>query len=221
MGRARFHRSSDGPRVEQDGPIDPAQLRLAERRLLEAMRRFHRREPLRDDLRVDRLIAELRATEGSGTPGHRGSRRLSLSDGELRSVVDQLVATGALSRSGHRVRSAEGRPALEPVMRARVDGLLRTLGASATPSPAEQVATRLGIPAALLDQLRASGELVAVAPGIDYPRRSWAEISERLDRIAKDGDLSVRRIRDELRSTRRHAEAILRRHREDRAGAGR
>jgi len=209
-----------GPRVESDGPIDLAQLRLAERRLLAAMRRFHRREPLRADLRVDRLIAELRAAERSGSPGHRGGGRLSLSDGQLRGVVDQLVATGALSRSGHRVRSAGERPALEPLMRERVDELLRTLDqGGVTPPPAEQLATGLGIPAALLGQLRASGELVAVAPGIDYPRRMWVEISERIDRLGADDGLSVRRIRDELQSTRRHAEAILRRHREERAGA--
>jgi len=206
--------------MEPDGPIDPAQLRLAERRLLEAMRRFHRREPLRVDLRVDRLIAELRAAERSGSPGHRGSRRLALSDGQLRGVVDQLVAAGALSRNGHRVRSAGERPALEPVMRARVDELLRTLGqAGATPPPAERVAARLGIPGSLLGQLRAAGELVVVAPGIDYPRATWAEIGQRLDRLAASDQLSVRRIRDELGSTRRHAEAILRRHREERAGA--
>jgi hypothetical protein len=78
------------------------------------------------------------------------------------------------------------------------------------------VATRLGIPGALLAQLRASGELVAVAPGIDFSRGSWAEITGRLDRLTSEGELSVRRIRDELRSTRRHAEAILRRRREDR-----
>jgi len=57
-----------------------------------------------------------------------------------------------------------------------------------------------------------------VAPGIDYPRATWAEITERLDRLAASDQLSVRRIRDELASTRRHAEAILRRHREERAG---
>jgi hypothetical protein len=104
-------------------------------------------------------------------------------------------------------------------MRERVDELLRTLGqAGATPPPAERVAIRLGIPGALLGQLRASGELVAVAPGIDFSRGSWGDITGRLDRLATQGELSVRRIRDELRSTRRHAEAILRRHREERGG---
>jgi len=206
--------------VEPDGPIDPAQLRLAERRLQEAMRRFHRREPLRIDVRVDRLIAELRAAERSGSPGHRGGGRLGLTDGQLRGVVDRLVAAGALSRRGHRVRSAGGRPALDPLMRERVDELLRALAeAGATPPPAERVAARLGIPVPLLGQLRASGELVAVAPGIDYPRETWALITGRLDRIAAEGDPSVRRIRDELRSTRRHAEAILRRLRAERAGS--
>jgi len=59
-------------------------------------------------------------------------------------------------------------------------------------------------------QLRAAGEVVSVAPGIDYPRATWLEISERLDRLARGGRLNVARVRDDLRASRRHAEAILR-----------
>jgi hypothetical protein len=72
------------------------------------------------------------------------------------------------------------------------------------------VAARLGIPAALVDQLRAAGELIAAGPRIDYPRDAWTEISDRLDRLAAAAPLSVRDVRDELGTTRRHAEAILR-----------
>ncbi len=49
-----------------DGPIDPAQRRLAERRLLDTLRRLLRREPLRSDVRVDRLISEVRAADPPG-----------------------------------------------------------------------------------------------------------------------------------------------------------
>jgi hypothetical protein len=98
-------------------------------------------------------------------------------------------------------------------MRERVDQLLAALrDGGATPPPAERVAARLGIPAALLDQLRAAGELVAVGPRIDYPRGAWAAIEARLDRLALRGPLSVRSVRDELETTRRHAEAIVRRY---------
>ncbi|MEO8251014.1 MAG: hypothetical protein ABI978_00135 [Chloroflexota bacterium] len=195
-----------------DGPIDPTERRLAARRLLAALSRHHRREPLRLDLRVDNLVAELRAAEPSRATGHRGQRPLSLSDADLRGVVDDMVAAGILRRQGHRVRLADGPAVLDPIMRDRVDRLIDALReAGSVPPSAEGLAARLGIPVALVEQLRSSGELVPVAPRIDYPRATWAEINERLDRASAVAPLSVRLIRDELDTTRRHAEAILRR----------
>lgn len=153
---------------------------------------------------------ELRAGEPGRASSHRGRQPLTLSDGELRSVVDEMVVAGTLLRTGHRVELPAGGPSLDTVMRQRVDQLLATLAeGGATPQPADAIATRLGIPPGLVDQLRASGDLVAVAPRIDYPRERWLEISRRLDELAADGSASVREIRDELGTARRHAEAIL------------
>jgi len=195
----------------RDDPIDSGQRRVAERRLLVALRRHQRRSPLRPDLRVDTLVGELRAAEPHRASGHRGRQPLELSDGQLRSVVDRMVATGTLVRTGHRVQIPDAGPSLDPIMRERVDRLLSTLAAAgATPPPAEVVGARLGIPPALVEQLRAAGELISVAPRIDYPRQAWLEISGRLDRLAGEGAPSVRRVRDELGTARRHAEAILR-----------
>ena len=192
-------------------PIDPGQRLLAERRLLTALRRHQRRSPLQRDVRVDTLVGELRAGEPARATGHRGRQPLMLTDGQLRSVVDGLVAAGMLVRSGHRVQLADGAPSIDPIMRERVDQLLATLAAGgAMPPAAESIGTRLGIPPALIDQLRAAGELIAVAPRIDYPRAAWLEISHRLDVLAVAGAPSVRRVRDELGTARRHAEAILR-----------
>jgi hypothetical protein len=194
-----------------DGAISPVQRRLAERRLLRAMRRHQRRSPLRPDLRVDALVGEVRAEEPGRASTHRGRHPLTLSDLELRAVVDGMVAAGALLRTGHRVQLAEGRPSLDSIMRERVDRLLATLTAGgASPPPADGVATRLGIPPGLLDQLRRAGELVAVAPRIDYPRAAWLAIARGVDDLAVDGTPSVRQVRDGLGTTRRHAEAILR-----------
>jgi hypothetical protein len=160
---------------------------------------------------VDSLVAEARAGEPDRATGHRGRRQLMLSDAELRSVVDGMVAAGALLRTGHRVQLPDAGQSLDPIMRERVDQLLATLAAGgASPPPAEAEATRLGIPVALVDQLRAAGELVSVAPRIDYPREAWLEISRRLDRLAATGPLSVGLVRDELGTARRQAEAILR-----------
>lgn len=194
-----------------DGPIDPIQRRLAERRLLTVLRRLERRSPLRRDVRVDALVRELHAGQPGRATGHRGRQPLTLSDGELRSVVDGMVAAGALQRTGHRVQLPGAGPSLDPVMRERVALLLAALAAeSMKPPAAETVATRLGIPPAILDQLRSAGELVAVAPRIDYPRETWLHITRRLDQLAADGAPSVRTVRDELGTARRHAEAILR-----------
>jgi hypothetical protein len=196
------------------GRIDPAQRRLAERRLFDTLRRILRREPLRGDVRVDRLISEVRAADPRRPSAHRGRQPLTLTDGDLRNLVDELVALGALRREGHRVGLAAAASNLDPIMHERVHQLLATLGASgATPPPAESVAARLGVPPALVEQLRAVGDLVPVGPRIDYPRSSWATISAQLDRLAVEAPLSVRGVRDALGTTRRHAEAIMRWHR--------
>jgi hypothetical protein len=93
----------------------------------------------------------------------------------------------------------------------RIDRLMAELGsAGAVPPPVDGVAARLGIPAALVAQLRASGRLVEIGPRMDYPREAWAGISDRLDRLASEVPLSVQAVRDALGTSRRHAEAILR-----------
>lgn len=205
-----------------DGPIDPAQQQLAERRLLDALRRSHRREPLRADIRVDTLIALLHGAADARPAGHRGATPLALDDAALRAVIDGMVERGEMLRRGHRVRMPDHEPGLSPAMRERVDRLLGGLReAGAAPPPIDGLAARLGIPPGVVAQLRAAGEVVSLAPGIDYPRASWLEINVRLDWLARSGHLSVGRVRDDLRATRRHAEAILRYRREERLRASR
>ena len=175
------------------------------------MRRHQRRTPLRPDLRVDALVAQLRGAEPARASGHRGQRALTLSDAELRTVVDGLVLAGSMLRTGHRVRLPDDDiPALDPVMRERVEVLVATLtAAGARPPSAEALATRLGVPAQLLDQLRASGELVSIGPRIDLTRESWAALATRLEQLAAAGPLSVAIVRDDLDTARRFAERIL------------
>jgi hypothetical protein len=190
-----------------------ADARLADRRLIAALRRLHRREPLKADLRMDAVVAEARADPAEGRPaGHRGSGTLrAWSDADLRTRLDALVTKGRVAREGRRVRLAEHQPLIsDPVMRERVDRLLVGLREAGADVPrVDALAARLGIPAGVLDQLRASGDLIALGPGIDYPPDVLAELLARTDALARRGPLNVARVRDELRISRRQAEALL------------
>ncbi|HEY8177872.1 MAG TPA: hypothetical protein VIH19_04700 [Candidatus Limnocylindria bacterium] len=197
------------PEGADPGPIDQRQRRIAERRVTHALQRIHRREPMAADIRVDTVVAAVRAAPRPAA-GHRGSTPLALDDAAVRQVIDGMVEAGALVRSGHRVRLPNHRPGLDPVMRERADRLLDGLReAGAEPPRVEALAARLGITPAVLAQLRRSGELVAIGSGVDYPRDLWESIEARVDRVAERGPLTVARLRDGLRTSRRHAEAIL------------
>jgi hypothetical protein len=191
------------------GAIDPEQRRVAERLVLAALRRFHREQPLAVDLRMDALVARVRsAAERRPPTRHRGSTPLTLEDAELRRVIDDLVADGRLVRRGRRIGLADAKPGLDPEMDDRVRRLLEGLrSAGAEPPRVDGLAARLGIPPTVLDQLRSGGILRHIAPGIDYPADVWSALHARVD--AMRGERSVGRVRDELRTSRRHAEAIL------------
>ena len=191
------------------GAIDPEQRRVAERLVLGALRRFHREQPLSVDVRVDALARRVRAAAGrKPPPRHRGATPLTLDDADLRRVIDEMADSGRLARNGRRVGLPGSRPELDPAMVERVDRLmegLRTAGAE--PPRVDGLAGRLGIPPAVVDQLRAGGLLRQVAAGIDYPADVWSTILARVDAMA--GTPTVARLRDELGTSRRHAEAII------------
>lgn len=191
------------------GAIDPEQRRVAERLVLAALRRHHREQPLAAGIRTDALVTRVRAAAGHRPPPrHRGSTPLTLDDAGLRWVIDDMAADGRLSRDGRRVRLPDASPGLDPEMEARVERLLLGLReAGAAPPRVEGLAARLGIPPAIVDQLRTAGILRHIGPGIDYPSDVWVSLSARLEDM-RDAR-SVARVRDELRTSRRHAEAIL------------
>ena len=191
------------------GAIDPEQRRLAERLVLAALRRFHREQPLAADLRMDTLVSRVRASAARRPPPrHRGAAPLLLEDADLRRVIEDMVSVGRLMRDGRRIRLPEARPGLDPEMDAKVRALLEGLRASgAEPPRVDGIASRLGIPPTVVDQLRSSGLLRQIAPGIDYPADVWSALHARVEEM--HGPMSVGRLRDELRTSRRHAEAIL------------
>jgi hypothetical protein len=198
--------------VSEPGPIgaiDPEQRRVAERLVLAALRRFHKEQPLSVDLRMDSLVSRVRSASGrKPPPRHRGATPLTLEDAELRRVIEEMADDGRLRRVGRRVGLPESRPGLDPEMAERVDRLLEGLrSARAEPPRVDGLAGRLGIPPTVVDQLRAGGVLRQVAPGIDYPADVWSTLLARV--AGMSGSLSVARVRDELHTSRRHAEAIL------------
>ena len=191
------------------GAIDPEQRRIAERLVLAALRRFHREQPLSVDLRMDSLVSRVRAAAArKPPPRHRGATPLTLEDADLRRVIDDMATDGRLRRTGRRIGLPESRPGLDPEMAERVDRLLDGLrAAGAEPPRVDGLAGRLGIPPSVIDQLRAGGVLRQVAPGIDYPTDVWSALLARIEGMS--GSLTVARVRDELHTSRRHAEAIM------------
>jgi hypothetical protein len=204
--------------VEQ--PIDQDRRRTAERRVLDAMRRFHRTEPLARDIRVDALLRRVRAAaDADRRPrSHRGAAPLDLTDPELQAVVGGLVASGQLERRGHRVNLPGQRPGLSPEMAARVDRLIEGLrAAGAEPPRVDAVAARIGIPPPVVEQVRGSGMLVSLGPGIDYPRDVLERLLERIGGLSTRGPLTTGRVAVALGTSRRYAEALLERYRARRA----
>lgn len=191
------------------GSIDPEQRRVAQRLVLAALRKFHREQPMSVDLRVDALVSRVRSAAGrKPPPRHRGATPLTLDDADLRRVIDDMADDGRLARNGRRVGLPESRPAMDPEMEERVDRLLEGLrAAGAEPPRVDGLAGRLGITPTVVDQLRAGGVLRQIAPGIDYPADVWSALQARVQ--AMGPTLSIARVRDELRTSRRHAEAIL------------
>jgi hypothetical protein len=191
------------------GAIDPEQRRVAERLVLASLRKFHREHPLSVDVRMDSLVSRVRAASGrKPPPRHRGSAPLTLEDAELRRVIEEMADDGRLVRNGRRVGLPGVAPSLEPEMAERVDRLMEGLrSAGASPPRVDGLAARLGIPPSVLDQLRAGGQLRQIAPGIDYPADVWSALQARLESMR--GPMSVARLRDDLHTSRRHAEAIL------------
>jgi hypothetical protein len=191
------------------GSIDPEQRRVAERLVLGALRKFHKEQPMSVDLRVDSLVSRVRSAAGrKPPPRHRGATPLTLDDADLRRVIDEMADDGRLARIGRRVGLPDTRPDMDPEMAERVDRLLEGLrAAGAEPPRVDALAGRLGITPTVIDQLRVGGVLRQVAPGIDYPADVWSALQARL--AGMGGALSIARVRDELRTSRRHAEAIL------------
>jgi hypothetical protein len=189
--------------------MDPGLRQIAERRLITALRRLHAAQPMQPDHRLDAVRAAVRDAPVARSPRHRGGAARAIDDATFDAALDALVAVGRVRRSGRRLSLATDRPVLGPQMRGRVDALLGELRASgAAPPRVDAVARRQGVPPAVVEGLRSAGELVAVAPGIDYPADVLAALIARLERLQPDqANRAV--VTHELGVSRRYAEALL------------
>ncbi len=185
------------------------ELRSAERRIVGELRRRQRERPLQPELRIDVLLRAVRDRADRRPAGHRGRQPVLLGDRELIALLGDMAARGVVRREGRRVQLAAER-ALDPELARRVDRFLADLGAyGASPPRVEQVARRAGVPPPILAQLRDSGRLVVLAPGIEYPSSVLLPLRREIERMAASAPLSVARVRDALHTSRRHAAALI------------
>lgn len=181
----------------------------AERRLIAVLRRLHAAQPMQPDHRIDAVRGAVQTAPTARSPRHRGGSLRAIDDVTFDAALDALVAAGRVMRNGRRIQLAVDRPVLGDQMRARANALLDALrAAGATPPRTESVARPLGVPIAVVEGLRAAGELVSIAPGIDYPADVIAGLVERLNGAAP-GEPTRAAIIEELGVSRRYADALL------------
>ncbi len=207
MRTGRYHTNHP---VDTSSPLPAAVRARAERRLLSELRRLQRRYPLREGVREDVLLSAVLTDADHRPPGHRGSGGLRLAAPALRSVVEAMVVEGRMLRQGHRLRIGGEEISLEPEMAGRVERLLDQLARAGTnPPPVGRLASALGVPPGVVDQLRETGRIRRLGPGIDMPAPILEAINLRLDRAAPTVELTVAEVRDALGTSRRVAAAIL------------
>ncbi len=123
-------------------------------------------------------------------------------------VVDRLVATGRLGRTGDRLRAPDRPAAIPPALSAAMDRLEAVLAVPAP--PAFQAAVRAaGCPPEGVRALEASGRIVRLEPDLAYAARTYRELEALAVRMAAAGPLSPAAFRDATGTSRRFALAIL------------
>lgn len=187
--------------------------RTAERLVLRALDRLHREQPLAAGFRTDALVARVLADAAAPRPpsSHRGGTNVQLDAAAVHEIVTELAARGEVERTGRRVSLPGRRPTLDPETRRRADRLLDTLRASGMgPPPVRALARDTGVSEAVVEHLRASGELIAVAADLDYPADTLRGAQVAFATLAStEGEVRAARFRDVIGAGRRHAVALL------------
>ena len=161
-----------------------------ERRMQDALARFHAEHPLAPVMPIGQLMQIL------------GIERDALDD-----LIGEWQEAYSLVVDGNTVRLPQSGAALSTEQRATADKALRLLREKdATPAALSEV----GLTIELAKALEKRGELVFIAADIAYPTDVWADIEQRIvELISNAGPVTVSQVRGTLATTRKYAVPLL------------
>jgi selenocysteine-specific elongation factor len=162
--------------------------------------------------RSEVLRAVTAAEPGRGVGAGALSRITNLEADAVAALLDDLLATGAVTeRAG--VFTAAGAPrALNDPVALQLAELVRADGVA--PRAPDALANAAGVDRAAavrsLDRLAAEGVLVRLRPGVYFDPGALADARAAVESAcARDGSITIAALRDSLGTSRKHAQAIL------------
>ncbi len=159
-------------------------------RMVEVLERYHARNPLRMGMPKEELKSQLRL------------------DGRIfNDVLTWAVQGGALVVEGAWVRRSDHEQRFTPEQQAQIDRFLRLLHRAPYSPPPRQ---EWPIAPALLDALVEAGRLIRLTPDVVFTPETYQEMVQTvLDRLDRDGTITVAQVRDLFRTSRKFALALL------------
>jgi selenocysteine-specific elongation factor len=174
--------------------------------------RRHYFAPSQLDRARERLVAALRDTP-AGTKASRGALAdaAGLSDAAAAAVLDDLVAEGEVARRGAGFAVPSADQPDDPVV-ARLVELLHD--DFLEPRAPDAIGTGLGLPrekvVELLERARFEERVERLKPGIYYHPDALRRAEEEVIAICeREGSVTIARLRDELGTSRKYAQALL------------
>ena len=158
---------------------------------------YHRTYPLRKGMPREELRSRLQ------------DRLPHLNGRSFNQVIARAVHEGLVAEDEARVWLAEHAVRLTPEQRRRVDDLLASFRRKPyTPPSVAECVSQLG--EELFNLLVAEGTLVRVSAEVVYLRETLDEMRERVvERIARDGGLTIAQVRDMFDASRKYALALM------------
>ena len=160
------------------------------RQILDLLGDYHARYPLR-----------------SGMPKEELKSQLRLEGRMFNEILAWAEAGGSLVVEGAVVRRAEYRRRFSVEQQAQVDHLKQLLRRDLYAPPPRQ---EWGIDSEVLDALLAEGQVVRLTPDVVFLAETYQEMVQAvLERIDRDGSITVAQVRDLFSTSRKYALALL------------